>query len=112
MSAYSQEIEFCTTDNENNYIPAEQVIEQFRILPGHEIAVTILCTSLNEGESRRIGSFAYESTSLYKFYNALIMVQDQGQSIQIFTLDEEQTLKNPSSVISNTSTFIIYYERF
>ena len=102
MSTSSYEIEVYTIDNENNSVPAQQEIEQFCILWGHEIAIPILCTSFNEGESRRISSFAYKGTSLYNFYNALIMV-DQEQSIEICALDEEQTLKNPSSVISNRS---------
>ena len=103
MSTSSYEIEVCITDNEKNSVPAENVIEQFRMLPGHEIAIPVLCASLNERESRRISSFAYKGTSLHYFYNDLIMVEDQKQSIEICALDEEQTFKSPSSIISNKS---------
>ena len=103
MSTYSYQIEVCTTENENNSISAGHGIEQFLIFLGDEIAIPVLCTSLNEGESRRISSFGYEATSVYNFYNALIMVEDQEQLIEICALDEEQTLKNPYSVIFSTS---------
>ena len=96
--------------NGKSHLLALKVIERYKVLPNTELAVPVLSTLLNDGDSAQINSFVNEGNRLRQFYNAFLSFPDEYSSTAAKSTASRPTCLERESQIIDTldgSEFVV-----